>query len=301
MDFCQSRNLDFSDETNTHVIADFLCHISDRSDRPESIVKTCTAALNCMFESLGRCSPVNNPDIRRLVTGIIKSGTLAPMKRSQPMPTKSFVELFHSWGQNENMTIKQLRMKTITLLALVCMTRPSDLAPKGVNFNPKDFSVNNIVLSLDNIQFMPDGSLTIYFFGIKNDTSRSGFEVNIPTNTSDTVMDPVSCLRVYIDRTAAYRPSDTKPLFITLTAPYKAISSSTVSNILDEVINLAGLAGKGFKAKSFRPTGATLAVSRGAIPETVMQIGRWKTKEVFMNHYVYPRAPETFTSNMFTQ
>lgn len=114
-------------------------------------------------------------------------------------------------------------------------------------------------------------------------------------------MDPVSCLRVYIDRTAAYRPSDTKPLFITLTAPYKAISSSTVSNILDEVINLAGLAGKGFKAKSFRPTGATLAVSRGAIPETVMQIGRWKTKEVFMNHYVYPRAPETFTSNMFTQ
>ena len=61
---------------------------------------------------------------------------------------------------------------------------------------------------------------------------------------------------------------------ITLNPPYKAISSNTVSNICDEVISLAGLAGKGFKDKSFRPTGATLAVSKGVVQETVMQVGR---------------------------
>ena len=295
------KRLDFSDENNIHVIADFLCHISDQSDRPESIVKLCSAALNCMFEALGRYSPVNNPDIKHLVTGIIKSGTVIPMKRSKPMPTELFVELFHSWGKNEDMTIKQLRMKTVTLLALVCMTRPSVLAPKGVNFNPKDLSFRSIVLSLDNIQFMPDGSLTIYFFGIKNNTSCSGFEVNIPANTSDCVMDLVSCLHVYINRTAVHQPPESRPLFLTLTAPYKAISSSTVSHILVEVICRSGLGGKGFNAKSFRPTGATVTVSKGVMPETVMQVGHWKTKEVFMNHYVYPRAPQTFTSNMFTQ
>ena len=90
-------------------------------------------------------------------------------------------------------------MKTVTLLALVCMTRPSDLAPKGVNLNSRDLSVHNIVLSLENIQFMADNSLTTFFFGIKDDTSRSGFEVNIPLNADDIVMDPVSCLRTYID------------------------------------------------------------------------------------------------------
>ena len=195
VEFCHSKDLDFSDKHNTNVIAYLLCHILDRSDRPESVVKMCSAALTFMFEALGKCSPVHNPDIKRLITRIIKSGTLIPMKRSQPMPTNSFVELFHSWGKNEEMTIKQLRMKTFTLLALVCMTRPSDLALKGVNLSSRDISVHNIVLSLDNIQFMVDNYLTIFFFGIKNDTSRSGFEVNITPNADAFVMDPVSCLR----------------------------------------------------------------------------------------------------------
>lgn len=204
-------------------------------------------------------------------------------------------------GKNVELSLKQLRMKALALLSLVCMSRPSDLAPRGVYFDPKNLSVHNIILSLDNIQFLPDGSLTIHFFGIKNDTTRSGFEVNIPANIDSEVMDPVACLRVYIDRTASVRPVDTRPLFITLNAPYKAISSNTVSNILDEVIQLAGLDHKGFSAKSFRPTGTTHAVNSGITPETVMLIGRWKTKEVFLNHYVYPRAPQSFTSDILNQ
>ena len=122
VELCRAKDLDFSNEHNTNVIADFLCHISDKSDRPESVIKMCSAALTCMFEALGKYLPAHNPDIKRLITGIIKSGTVAPMKRSQPMPINSFVDLFHSWGNNEELTIKQLRMKTVTLLALVCMT-----------------------------------------------------------------------------------------------------------------------------------------------------------------------------------
>ena len=73
---------------------------------------------------------------------------------------------------------------------------------------------------------MVDNSLTMFFFGINNDTSRSGFEVNIPLNADDIIMDPVSCLRTYIDRTDAFRPVDTKPLLLTLNPPYKAISTN---------------------------------------------------------------------------
>ena len=232
----------------------------------------CSAALACMFEALGKYSPAHNSDIKRLIAGIVKSGIVSPMKCSKPMPTNSFVNLFHSWGKNEELTIKQLCMKTVTLLALVCMTRPSDLAPKGINLDTLNLSVHNIVLSLDNIQFMADNSLTIFFFRIKNDTSRSGFEVNILPNLDDIIMDLVLCLPDYIDRITAV--TDTK----TLSLPYKAISSNTISNILDEVISLASLADKGFTAKSFRPMGATSAVSKGVVTETVMQVGLWKTR-----------------------
>lgn len=91
------------------------------------------------------------------------------------------------------------------------------------------------------------------------------------------------------------RPCDNKPLFISLKQPYKALKSDTIGNYLEESISLAGLKDCGFTAKSFRPTGATLAMDAGICPETAMQIGRWKTKEVFFNHYVYPRLPKNYT------
>ena len=171
--FCQSISKDFSDNSSTSVMAEFLCYMADHSDRPESMIKTCSAAVNYLFDALGKNSPVRNLDVQRLISGIIKSGTVLPMKHSQPMPIGPFIKLFHLWGTNEDIPLKNLRMKTVTLIALTCMTRPSDLAPKGIHLYPKDLSIHNIILSLDNIQFMPDNSLTIHFFGIKNDTSRS--------------------------------------------------------------------------------------------------------------------------------
>ena len=122
--------------------------------------------------------------------------------------------------------------------------------------------------------------------------------MNTPPNSDNPTMDPVSCLKTYIDRTSEHRDKEERPLFLSLTSPFKAISSARIAFILDEVSALAGLAEKGFSAKSFRPTGATKAVNSGVLPETVMQIGRWKTKEVFLNHYVYPHAPQSYTTNL---
>lgn len=114
----------------------------------------------------------------------------------------------------------------------------------------------------------------------------------------NTVLDPVQCLKDYIHRTDSVRPRDTKPLFLSLNPPYKALKADTVGNILEDAIQLVGLKDQGFTAKSFRPTGATLAMDAGILPETAMQVGRWKTKEVFMGHYVYPRLPKNYTEKI---
>ena len=70
--------------------------------------------------------------------------------------------------------------------------------------------------------------------------------MNIPPNSDNPTMDPVSCLRTYINRTSEYRDKEERPLFLSLTSPFKAISSAIIAFILDEVIALAGLADKGF-------------------------------------------------------
>lgn len=299
VEFCKMHNIEFDCDNHFSVLADFLCNIADNSDRPESILRVVSAAISALFEALGKTSPMVNSDIRRLISGLVKTQTTKPMSRTKPMPMQPFIELFTKWGNNDQLSIKNLRLKAITLLALTCMTRPSDLAPRGKTFDKDENTFTNIILSTNNLNFMEDGSLTIRFFGIKNDTSRSGFEVNIPPN-SNLTMDPVSCLHMYIDKTASKRPQN-GALFIALHAPYKAISSETIGNILEEAIKLCGLGDKGFSAKSFRPTGATLAMATGILPETAMQLGRWKTKDTFMNHYVYPKLPEDFTSKLLNQ
>ena len=102
----------------------------------------------------------------------------------------------------------------------------------------------------------------------------------------------------YIQATNSVQPNDTKQLLLSLNPPYKALKADSVARVLDEAIQLAGLKDQGFSAKSFRPTGATLAMAAGVLPDTAMQIGRWKTKEVFMNHYVYPRLPKNYTEKI---
>ena len=79
---------------------------------------------------------------------------------------------------------------------------------------------------------------------------------------------------------------------------FGTISAKTVANILNEAIDLAGLSGQGYSAKSYGPTGATFAVETGCDPEIAMRIGRWKTRSVFYDHYVHAQPPETYSENI---
>lgn len=88
-------------------------------------------------------------------------------------------------------------MKAITLLSLSAMLRPSDIAPRSISVGDKSGKQQNNIFSVDHC----DGSMTISFFGIKNDTHRDGFEVNIPPHTNPK-LDPVITLKKYIDKTA---------------------------------------------------------------------------------------------------
>jgi hypothetical protein len=132
---------------------------------------------------------------------------------------------------------------------------------------------------------------------LKNDLQRTGFEVTIPAS-SEPRLDPVAALQTYIGRTSQLRPHNSSPLFLSLKAPYQAVSAPVISQVLEEAIDLAGLQHQGFRAKSFRPTGATTAVSGIVSPEVAMKIGRWKTPQVFMDHYVHPQVPNHYTDSL---
>lgn len=128
--YCEENYLVFPPK-ETKFIAQFLCFLCDTSDKPKSLINTSIAALQCYYEALDIPNVISDPDIKRLCTSLVKTGTFKPMKRSQVMPVEPFKDLFLSWPENYTLDLSKLRLKVITLLSIVLMLRPSDLAPRA--------------------------------------------------------------------------------------------------------------------------------------------------------------------------
>ena len=110
-----------------------LVHKCNVSDRPRSTLRCITAALSSVYEACDQTNLTSDPFIVRLSHAIVKSGSRAHIERSRVMDVSAFVSL--SWPSNEALSIKQLRLKTITLLAIALMLRPSDIAPQARGFD----------------------------------------------------------------------------------------------------------------------------------------------------------------------
>ena len=183
-------------------------------------------------------------------------------------------------------------------MAFALMLRPSDIAPNAFNLTPEG-EQKQLCLTTNQLEFLEDGSCKIVFHGIKNDYDRDGFEV-ILRPTSNPRLDPVLTLKNYIQRTKYVRQAG-GPLFLSLRKPFGALTSKTISRILEQAIILAGLKEQGFTAKCFRPTGASNAVDAGLDPDFIQKVGRWRSRDTFEEHYVHSKPCVSFTDKIFKQ
>ena len=98
------------------------------------------------------------------------------------------------------------------------------LRQKALHFDKDSHSSSNFVFSTDHVEFCETGA-NVTFHGIKNDSTRTGFTVVLQPMDNEK-LDPVKALQDYIVRTSDQRP-DGNPVFLSLTSPIKAISTST--------------------------------------------------------------------------
>ena len=296
VNYCQIHGMSFPPNCSS-VLADFVCEISNRSDRPKSVINNTMAALVAYYDGVNNGeNPARERCLRMLCDGLIKSGTKAPHRKTPVLPVKHFHDMFKSWSDNSCLSIKDLRLKAVTLLSLVAMLRPSDIAPHAKLYNSSCGVVESMTFNRNQVTFEQDKSMTILFHGIKNDYNRDGFQVRI-TPSEDPTLDPVDTLHCYIQRTNDICTQQGS-VFLSLIKPYKGVNSVTIGKILCDSIKRAGLDTSIYSAKSFRPTGATISVQSGCDPDIIRHVGRWKSKEVFERHYVHSQAQDSFTDNI---
>ena len=84
-------------------------------------------------------------------------------------------------------------------------------------------------------------------------------------------------------------------MFTPLNYPFSGLAAGAIANILVKAIELVGLGGQGYIAKSYRPTGATVTVEGNLNPDSIRGLGRWKNKGCFEDHYVHSMPDASIT------
>ena len=126
-----------------------------------------SAALSAVYDARDQTNLTIDPLIVRLANAIVKSGTSLPLQRSRVMEVTAFVRMFQAWAPNGDLSVKQLRLKALTLLAIALMLRPSDVAPMARHFDACSEVSSRFIMSTDQVTFCEDGSMKMTFLGIK--------------------------------------------------------------------------------------------------------------------------------------
>ena len=188
--FCNSLGKSWKEATSIEI-AKFLMEIAKNKERPKSSLDQALASIAAMFEFANKPSPTQSTIISRLRKGLINQ-TTEPVQKGGAMAPEPLIELFQKWGPNEQLSLEQLRMKAMSLIAFIGMYRPSDLA----------------LPTLENVQFKNDlSSVTFCLLGFKNDYNANGAEVTISAS-ADPLLCPVKALKLYLKKVEPLRNGD---------------------------------------------------------------------------------------------
>ena len=231
-------------------------------------VNTHRSALSSTLKPIDGHKVGQHPLICRLMKGVFnKRPPLQTMVGTWSVD--KVLQLLKSWGDNALLDLKHLTYKTVMLLALASAKRCSSLILLSVK---EGF----FCLSDSKVKFQP--------IGLEKQSRENHISPPLELEVyEDTSVDPVSCVREYVNRTSGIRSSE--QLFVSITQPHNAASKVTVNAWLSKVIALSGQQGTG---GSVRSAASSRAVANGASLEAVLSAGDWARQATFQRFYYKP-------------
>ena len=251
-------------------VLNYLSHLFEKQKEYRTI--NCSRSmLSSTINTIDGFPVGKHPMVVRLMRGIFNKRP--PSKPLFPAWSVSKVlELFTKWAQAKSLSLKQLTLKCVMLLALATAKRASSL---------NSFSIKSGYFEL------AENSLVIQPLGLEK-TTRPGHKatpISLETYKDGLYLCPVTCVRQYIRKTKVLRNCDA--LFVSYMKPHKAVTTQTICRWLKSVISMSGQCGN---ASSTRSVSTSTALGRGITLEDILQTGDWTGARTFRNHYYKPVA-----------
>ncbi len=182
------------------------------------------------------------------------------------------IKYLKSLGENTQLCLQDLTMKTTMLLALVTGQRCQTI---------QVLNIEQMVKSDDMWSFHINKLLK---------TSRPGKhfgKIEIKAFTADKVICPVNILKEYVARTLPLRKNNSQ-LLLSYQKPHKPVSSETIGKWIKKTLTKTGIDIKVFGAHSTR-SASTSAAKVGNMPiSTIMDAAGWSNTKTFSKFYDKP-------------
>ena len=182
---------------------------------------------------------------------------------------ESVLKKLNEMGLNAELTLKQLTLKTVLILALASFARVSELA--SIDYRRLHYENGELCFNL----LKPR----------KTQTSGALASFKLKPLLTDPLICPVETVRVYIERTEAIRAATANALFIEIRPPHASVGASTVARWLKLALKSAGVDIAVFAAHSTRGAAASKAFTSGVPCDIILAAASWKRASTFHRFY----------------
>lgn len=249
--FCLERMIDFYEPSVSNVIL----FLTDEYEKGLS-----HSTLNCTRSALSlviREKIAQDPRVQRFFQGISRLRPSKP-KYNFTWDPKIVLDYFNSRKSNEELELKELCKKLITLFALVTAHRMQTFSL---------IKIENIFYFETKIEIaIPDRIKT---------SAKNNVQPNLVLPYFDnTRVCPAHALITYVERTKNIR-ADTENLFISNNKPIKAVSSQTLGRWVEEVLCNSGIDTTFFTAHSTRHAATSAANRLGVELSLIRKTAGW--------------------------
>lgn len=179
---------------------------------------------------------------------------------------------------NNTLSIKDLTLKLVTLVALVTAHRAQTLSL---------IKVNNIVRVREGLEIKIEDRIKT------SGVNRTQPVLRLPRFTERPSLCVASCIETYLEKTKAIRGNE-QQLFLTIKNPVRAATTQTICRWIKWSLEQSGLDTNVFKAHSTRHASTSAVSRKGICLDVIRNTAGWTSTECFSKFYNRPIVRDTY-------
>lgn len=266
--FCIQRHIDAFTKDVSHIL-NFLNVLYDEG-LTYSAINTARSAISAFLGVLDVDQIGSHPLVVRFMKGISQTRPTLPRYHCI-WDVKDVLNMFRQQPLVEYLSLYDLTLRTVTLLALVS-------AQRGQSIHMLD--INDMEVTSDQYIFHLHGHFK---------QARIGHEmlnIILPAFKDDIRICIVNTLSVYLRRTESLRSGS--QLFVSTVKPHNAVSKDTIARWIKVTLRLAGIDVGIFKPHSTRAAATSAAHRQGAKIADILKVAGWSSEKTFAKFYDKP-------------